>query len=91
MGTITMNTANSCAILIVGAGPAGISTWLHLNKTAPLLADQTIVIDKAQFPRTKLCAGVVGAWSADILKNLGIDLKIPEVLYSVHQSYYSLR
>jgi flavin-dependent dehydrogenase len=40
-------------IMIVGAGPAGISTWLHLKKHAPGLADHVLVIDKAVFPRHK--------------------------------------
>ena len=35
--------------MIVGAGPAGISTWLHLQKEAPQLAGRSIVIEKAVF------------------------------------------
>lgn len=69
-------------IIIVGAGPAGISTWLHLQKHAPEFASHTIVIDKAVFPRDKLCAGGVGGWSADVLRNLEVDLDIPSVLVS---------
>jgi len=66
-------------VMIVGAGPAGISTWLHLKKYAPELADKTVLIEKAAFPRHKLCAGAVGAWSADVLEHLEVDLSIPSL------------
>ena len=69
-------------VIIVGAGPAGISTWLHLQKYAPELANHTLVIDKAVFPRDKLCAGGVGGWSADVLRDLVVDLDIPSVFVS---------
>lgn len=62
--------------MIVGAGPAGISTWLHLKKVAPELADHAVVIDKAVFPRHKLCAGGVGAWSQSVLEHLEVELNI---------------
>ena len=69
-------------VIIVGAGPAGISTWLHLQKHAPEFANHTLVIDKAVFPRDKLCAGGVGGWSADVLRDLAVDLDIPSVFVS---------
>jgi len=72
----------NCDILIVGSGPAGISTWLHLNKNSPELAGDTILIEKAVLPRHKLCAGGVGAWSADVLNRLEIDMNIPSLFVS---------
>ncbi|MGD9331773.1 MAG: FAD-dependent monooxygenase [Desulfobacterales bacterium] len=66
-------------IMIVGAGPAGISTWLHLKKVAPELADHVLVIDKAVFPRPKVCGGGLGAWCEDVLRQLDIDLNIPSL------------
>ena len=75
-------------IMIVGAGPAGISTWLHLNQSAPELAARTIVVDKAIFPREKLCAGGVGAWSEDVINRLEIELAIPSLfLFEVEFRY----
>ena len=65
--------------MIVGAGPAGVSTWLHLKQAAPALADRTILVDKARFPRHKVCAGGVGAWSESLLYDLGIELNIPSL------------
>lgn len=69
-------------VLIVGAGPAGISTWLHLQKYAPELAMRTLVIDKANFPRDKICAGGIGGWSADVFDHLEIQLDIPALSVS---------
>jgi flavin-dependent dehydrogenase len=68
--------------MIVGGGPAGISTWLHLNKYAPELAAKTVLIEKATYPRDKLCGGGVGAWSGFVLKHLGVDLNIPTLMIS---------
>jgi len=63
--------------MIVGAGPAGVSTWMHLKKTAPVLADHTVLIDKAAFPRPKLCGGGLWAWSEPLLEALEIEADFP--------------
>ena len=68
--------------MIVGGGPAGISTWLHLHKYAPDIAEKTLLIEKAKYPRDKLCGGGVGGWSGHILKRLGADLDIPSIYVS---------
>lgn len=68
--------------MIVGGGPAGISTWLHLQRYAPELAGFAVVIEKAVFPRDKLCAGGVGGWSADVLQHLEIELDLPSLFVS---------
>jgi flavin-dependent dehydrogenase len=77
-----LNTGNNlvnCPIMIVGAGPAGISTWLHLQKESPELARRSIIIEKAIFPRDKLCAGGLCVWVADVLANLKVNLDIPSL------------
>jgi len=76
------NTEVDYEIMIVGGGPAGISTWLHLHKYAPELAEKTLLIEKEKYPRDKLCGGGVGAWSSVVLKNLGIELDIPSLFVS---------
>ena len=78
----TEDSVLDCKVMIVGGGPAGISTWLHLQKYAPQLASHTLVIEKAVFPRDKLCAGGVGGWSADVLRHLEIKLDIPYIFVS---------
>lgn len=75
----------NCPIMIVGAGPAGISTWLYLQKTAPLLARRSIVIEKSIFPRDKVCAGALCFWVADVLTDLGLDL---DTLFSSFDSKF---
>lgn len=75
----TQQSEFDCAVMIVGAGPAGISSWLHLQKYAPQLARQSIVLEKAIFPRDKLCAGGLGAWCGEVLQHLEIELNIPSV------------
>ena len=75
-------SALDCEVMIIGGGPAGISTWLHLHKYAPQLADRSVVIEKAVFPRDKLCAGAVGGWSKDVLKHLEVELDIPSLSVS---------
>jgi len=77
-----MTTKNEYDIMIVGGGPAGISTWLHLNKYAPDLAEKTVLIEKEKYPRDKLCGGGVGGWSELILKHLGVQLDIPSLFIS---------
>lgn len=67
-------------IMIVGGGPAGISTWLHLHKYAPELAEKTLLIEKEQYPREKICGGGVQKWmTKKIFDNLQIDFKIPNI------------
>ncbi|MRR14762.1 FAD-dependent oxidoreductase, partial [archaeon] len=41
-------------IVIVGGGPAGISTALHLHRLAPEVAARTLVLEKASYPLHKL-------------------------------------
>jgi len=79
---VLKNLETDFDIMIVGGGPAGISTWLHLHKYAPELAKKTILIEKEKYPRDKLCGGGVGAWSPYVLKHLSIDLHIPSLFIS---------
>ncbi len=67
-------------IIIVGSGPAGISTALNLARIAPELARRTVVLECKQHPRPKLCAGGVLKDGEYILESLGLDCsRIPHV------------
>lgn len=59
-------------VLIIGSGPSGSSTALHLVQQDPAWAGRILVIDKAVHPREKLCGGGVTHLGADILAGLGL-------------------
>jgi menaquinone-9 beta-reductase len=62
-------------ILIVGSGPSGISTALHLVKNNPAWAERMVVLDKAVHPREKLCGGGVTHIGQNILARLGLPFE----------------
>ena len=67
-------------LLIVGSGPAGCSTALHLARVAPALARSCAILEKREHPRHKLCGGGLVADVDTILRNLGLDLReVPHV------------
>ncbi|MCC6524361.1 MAG: FAD-dependent monooxygenase [Polyangiaceae bacterium] len=66
-------------LLIVGAGPAGTATASFLAALAPALAARTLVVDKDEFPRDKVCAGAIGRRAEARLAAIGIAPEIPGV------------
>jgi flavin-dependent dehydrogenase len=66
-------------IVIVGGGPAGLSTWLHLRELAPELAARTILLERDTYPREKLCGGGVTPLADALLRGLGIETACPSV------------
>lgn len=59
-------------VLVVGAGPAGCSTALHLTARDPCWAGRVLVVDRARFPRPKLCGGGVTHFGYRTLEALGL-------------------
>src|SRR5262249_17554252 len=57
---------DSCDVLIVGGGPAGSSCAWGLRSSGL----RVVVLDKARFPRNKVCGGWI---TPVVLKNLEID------------------
>ena len=70
-------------VLIVGGGPAGISTWLHLHKLAPEIAARSALIEKAAFPRENVCGGGV-TWPGNLLLD-ELDIEIESPSAAVHR------
>ncbi len=77
---MTDHAADIYDVIIVGGGPSGLSTALHLRRLAPQLVAHTLVLERAQYPRLKLCAGGLVADAEVILRRLGLDVsEIPHV------------
>jgi len=67
-------------ILILGGGPSGLSTALHLHKIAPHLASRIMILEKEHYPRQKLCAGGLVVDAERILQHLHLDVsEVPHV------------
>lgn len=67
-------------ILIIGGGPSGLSTALHLARDFPELATRILILEKAHYPRPKLCAGGLVIDAEILLQRLGLDVsEIPHV------------
>src|SRR5688500_15316999 len=62
-------------VVIVGGGPAGISTALHLQAASP--GAKIVVLEKARYPREKICAGGIGARAFRILERIDIVVDCP--------------
>lgn len=75
-------------IIIVGAGPSGCATALELANLNPGIASRVLVLDKAVFPRTKLCAGGLIKDADAVLRRLGVHLELP--FHPVHTSRFLL-
>lgn len=63
-------------IIIVGGGPAGSAAALRLLERAPQLAARSLLIDKANFPRKKLCGGGVTQHGWDLIGALNVTLDV---------------
>jgi flavin-dependent dehydrogenase len=66
-------------VAIVGGGPAGSSTALHLVRRERVTAERVIVLERAKHPRDKPCAGAVSSWGLDALDAIGVPLSVPSV------------
>lgn len=75
-------------VIVVGAGPAGCSSALQLLNLAPDLAGRVLLLDKALFPRAKLCAGGMSPAADRALSQLGVVAGPPGI--PVHKAFLIL-
>lgn len=67
-------------VIIIGGGPGGLSTALHLHRIAPHLAPRILLLEKEHYPRLKLCAGGLTLDAEILLERLGLDVnEVPHV------------
>lgn len=64
-------------VVIVGGGPSGVSTALHLQAAAP--GARILVLEKERYPREKICAGGIGARAFRLLDKIGVEVSCPHV------------
>ena len=72
----------SYEVAIVGGGPAGIATALFLAHAAPALTERMVVLEKARYPRDKICGGAIGARGDKLLHSIGVHVDVPSVQVS---------
>lgn len=63
----------------MGGGPAGAATALFCAHHRPGWAERVVVIDKARFPRDKICAGAIGRRADRALEAIGVRVEVPSV------------
>jgi geranylgeranyl reductase family protein len=73
-------------VVVVGGGPAGAACALAARRAAP--GARVLVVDRADFPRDKVCGDGIAPEALDVLAGLGID---PASLTEGHPAVPRLR
>ncbi|PIE81801.1 MAG: hypothetical protein CSA11_02725 [Chloroflexi bacterium] len=84
-----MSDIHHVDVLIVGSGPSGTSTALHLVKSNPAWAKRITVLDKARHPREKLCGGGITHMGRNIISQLGLELEPNH--FEIHEAQLTYR
>ena len=84
-----MSDIQQVDVLIVGSGPSGTSTALHLVKSDPTWAKRIVIVDKAIHPREKLCGGGITHMGRNIISQLGLELEPNH--FDVHEARLTYR
>jgi geranylgeranyl reductase family protein len=73
-------------VVVVGGGPAGAACASAARRADP--SARVLVLDRAEFPRDKVCGDGIAPEALDVLAELGID---PEALTAGHPTVARLR
>lgn len=63
-------------VIIVGGGPTGLATALHIAQRAPELATDMVILEHKSHPRPKLCGGGITVHGEEQLEHLGLRLEV---------------
>lgn len=67
-------------IAIVGGGPAGLTAALFLQRLAPDLARRTVLLERARYPREKICAGAIAGRALTVLRSIDALPEVPRAV-----------
>lgn len=67
-------------VAVVGGGPAGTSTALHLVRQERIAPSRIALLEKARHPRVKPCAGAVSTWGVEALAAIGVAVDVPHAV-----------
>lgn len=83
---VRFQVQNSYDIVVVGGGPAGLSTALSLERLDRRLAERTVILERETYPREKLCGGGITRAADGYLADLGVHIDVPSV--SIHTARF---
>src|SRR5213592_1699626 len=80
MSAVAKASPVKAEVIIIGAGPAGSATAIHL---AQLGVQDVVLVDRQQFPRDKTCGSGVSPKGIETLKALGVWGAVRPEAYSI--------
>ncbi len=81
-----MTASLDAEVIIVGGGPAGLATAIHLVHQDPTWAHRVLVVEKARYPRPKLCGGGITRPGLTLLREW--ELPLPPHHVPVRRVYF---
>ncbi|WP_414588780.1 NAD(P)/FAD-dependent oxidoreductase [Scytonema sp. PCC 10023] len=68
-------------VVVIGAGPSGSAAAISLTKFPGI---EVLLLDKATFPRRKVCGSGLSPWTLELLDQIGIGEIVRKEAYPIH-------